>query len=70
MRELKARSGQIPTSSGIGERAAEAVEERVEVLEVEEHLRHRELRSGLELALEAVELELEVVGRRVDGDAA
>ena len=47
----------MPTSSGIGERAAEAVEERVEVREVEEHLRHRELRAGLELRLEALELE-------------
>src|SRR3712207_8189310 len=34
-------------------RAAEALEERVEVVKVEEDLRHRELGAGVELLLEA-----------------
>ena len=33
---------------------------------IEKNLRHRELRAGLELLLEALELVVEVVGRRVD----
>ena len=50
-------------------RAAEPLEEAVEVREVEDDLRHRELRACLELLLEALELDLEVVGRRVHRDA-
>ena len=49
--------------------AAEPLEEAVEVVEVEEDLRHREARACLELALEPLELELEVVGGRVHRDA-
>ena len=50
-------------------RPAEPLEERFEVREVEEDLRHRELRSRLELAFEALELELEVVRGGIDCDA-
>ena len=50
-------------------RPAEPLQEPVEVVEVEEHLRHRETGSGLELGVEALQLELEVVRRRVHGDA-
>ncbi len=39
------------------------------MVEVEDDLRHRELAPGVDLAVEAIELELEVVGRRVHGDA-
>ena len=49
--------------------AAEPLDEPVEQLEIEDRLGHRELRAGLDLPPEAVELELEVVGGRVDGDA-
>src|SRR4029453_10816284 len=48
-------------------RPAEALEERLEVREVEEHLRHGEAGTCLELPLEALELVVEVVGRWVHG---
>ena len=69
LRELQAR--QRPDADEQRDRrfAAEPLEERVEVGDVEQHLRHRELRAGLELAREAVELDVEVVRRRVDRDA-
>src|SRR5204862_7992425 len=53
-----------------GERpgTAEPLDERVEVRQVVEDLRHREERAGLDLAAEAVDLKVEVVGRRVDPD--
>ena len=68
-RELQAR--QRPDADEQRDRglAAEPLEERVEVRDVEEHLRHRELRARVELALEALELHVEVVGGRVHRDA-
>ena len=69
LRELQAR--QRPDADEQRDRrfAAEPLEERVEVRDVEQHLRHRELRARFELALEAVELDVDVVGRGVDRDA-
>src|SRR5207245_11437792 len=49
--------------------AAEAVDKSIQVLEIEDDLGHRELRTCLELPLKALELDLYVVGRRIDGDA-
>ena len=68
-RELVAAHVEDPDEERDRARPAEPVEERLEVDKVEEHLRHRELGACLELRLETLELELEVVGRRVDGDA-
>ena len=59
----------MPTSSGIGDAAAEQVEQAVEVLEVEDHLRHRERCAGVQLLPEALELEVHVVCGRVHGHA-
>ena len=42
---------------------------RSRCVEVEDDLRHGEARAGLDLPPEAVELQVEVVGGRVDGDA-
>ena len=58
-------SGQTPTSSGIGERPPKCARNASRYVEVEEDLRHRELRARLELALEALELERR--GRRRSG---
>ena len=63
------RIGHTPTSTGIGHVPPMRCAERVERLEVEEQLRHREARARGDLAVEAVDLELEVVRRRVDRDA-
>ena len=62
------RIGQTPTRIGIGQPPI-AIPERLERLEVEEDLRHREARAGGDLLVEAVDLELEVVRGRVDRDA-
>src|ERR687895_551980 len=65
-RQAVARDRKQSDQQRDGRLAAEAIEEPVEVLEVEDELRHRELRAVLDLPLEAVELELEVVRRRID----
>src|SRR5919109_330397 len=49
-------------------RSAQSFQEPVEVFEVEEDLCHGEASAGLDLAVEAVELQLEVVRGRVHGD--
>src|SRR5919108_741047 len=49
--------------------AAEPLEQPVEVFQVEDELRHGELRAVLDLACEPLQLEVEVVCRRVDGTA-
>src|SRR4029078_5371364 len=49
--------------------ASEALHEPVEHLDAEERLRHREVRPGVDLLPKALELELDVVGGRVDGHA-
>src|SRR5262249_59736317 len=46
--------------------AAEQLLEAVEVAEIEERLRHRELRAGIDFLPEALELGLEVVRRGID----
>ncbi|MCZ7589957.1 MAG: hypothetical protein M5U27_14090 [Gaiella sp.] len=48
--------------------APQPLDEPVEQLDVEERLRHREVRARVDLAAEPLELEREVVGGRVDGD--
>ena len=63
------RSGQTPARIGIGEEPPRRGQEAVEPVELEQRLRHRELSSRRELLLEALELELCVVGRRVHRDA-
>ena len=64
-----ARSGQTPSSTGMGHVPPSRSTKRSRQLEIEERLRHREPGAGLDLALEALELELEVVCGRVDCDA-
>jgi len=49
--------------------AADALEEALETDDVEQRLGHRELRAGRHLALEPLELELEVVGEASVGEA-
>ena len=68
-RELVAPDGEDPDQHGDRPLSAEPVDEAVHVLEVEQDLGHREVRAGFDLAVEAVELRLEVVGGRVDRDA-
>ena len=62
-------SGQIATSAGSGSAAAEAVEQALPRLPVEEHLAHDEVRAGVRLAAQALDLVVEVVGGGVDRDA-
>ena len=68
-REPVARDREDPREHRDRPGAAEHLGEAVEVVEVEDDLRHRELRARLDLLPEAVGLELEVVGGRVDRDA-
>ena len=62
-RELQARHRPDSDQQRDRRASAEVGEERVEVAEVEQDLSHPELRAGLELALEPLQLEVEVVGR-------
>ena len=54
LRERVAAHVEDPDKEGDRTRAAEPLEERLEVGEVEEHLGHRELRPSLELLVEAL----------------
>ena len=55
-------SGKTPTRTGIGHLPPSLSTNASRYVEVEDDLRHRELRSRFELLLEPLELDVDVVG--------
>src|SRR5438552_479110 len=68
-REPVARQGKDSDENGDRARATQSLDEAVEMLGVEDDLRHREFGSRFELLLEALQLDVHVVWCRIDGDA-
>ena len=64
-----ARQGKDADEHGDRPRAAKPSQEPIQVLRIEDDLRHREPCTGLELLPKTIELDLHVVRRRIDGDA-